>query len=195
MSRKGQKKRFILWQVLAHPLLLCAPGQAEEENLHRDDCTFPFWPPMTWKLAFCCASSHALDSISYVERGEKMKTGSLKPQEDDSVLCAAPGVAFVLEVVGGFVSATHDNGEKIIGPWKLRSIFLTVSGRDLWNSVNVNITRGRASSATVFLSCSSSERTAAGGRKIQEINLKFCCSIFIMEQKWQRNITGDTAIR
>lgn len=47
--------------------------------------------------------------------GKKMKTGSLRPLEDDSVLHAAPGVAFVLEVVGGFDSATHDNGKIIVG--------------------------------------------------------------------------------
>lgn len=183
------------------PFCTVLPDQAVEESLHRGDCTLPFWPRSRWKLVFCFVSSHALGSNSYVESRKKnpkphqvRKTGSLKPLEDDNVLCAAPGVAFVQEVVGGFdFLQPHDDGKIMVGTWKLRAVFFTVWDRELWNSVNISITRGRAMfllgcSATVFLSCRSSNRTAAGGRRIKRINLNFYCRVFITEQEWEAKI-------
>lgn len=156
-----------------HPLLRCASrsgggGEFAQRRLHL---SLPATEgPTFWKLVFCFVSSHALDSNSYVESKKKpkphqvRKTGSLKPLEDGSVLCAAPGVAFVQEVVGGFdFLLPRDDGKIIVGTWKLRAVFFTVWDRELWNSVNINFTRDRAMfllgcSATVFLSCSSSDR-------------------------------------
>lgn len=154
-----------------HPLLHCASkslggGEFAQRWLHLS--LLATEGPTFWKLVFCFVSSHAPDSNSYVERkGKKKKvrnTGSLKPLEDDSVLCAALGVAFVQEVVGGFdFLLPHDDGKIIVGTWELRAVFFTVWDRELWNSVNINITRDRTMfllgcSATVFLSCSSSDR-------------------------------------
>lgn len=109
------------------PIPFCAVLPDQVENLHRGDAMFPFWPQGRWKLVCHFVSSHALDTNSYVENKQTKKpqtnpnhqvgkTGSLKPLEDDSALCAAPGVAFVQEVVDGFdFLLPRDDGRIILG--------------------------------------------------------------------------------
>lgn len=44
-----------------------------------------------------------------------------------TVPCAAPGVALLQEVVGGFdFLLPHDDGKIVVGTWKLRAVFFTV---------------------------------------------------------------------
>lgn len=91
------------------------PHQVVEEHLHKGDCIFPFWTQSRWKLIFCFVSSPAQDANSDVENKqitknpkqknqtkEVRKAGSLKPLEDDSVLCAALGGGFCAEGGGWF---------------------------------------------------------------------------------------------
>lgn len=116
---------------------------AVKENLHGDDCTFPFQPQSRWQLVF-----HFVSSNSFVDSQKKPKqvreSGSLKPLGNDRQCSScALGVVFVQEVVGGFDFLLPWHNEKIIvGTWKLRAVFFTVWDRELRNPIN--ITRGRA---------------------------------------------------